>query len=114
MRPDQGQPVTTTDADSASCDLYSLHLSGYGAGGKASIALGEVAADVFTLGIAEIVSTPTEALTRNKTTPVWFCYKNDTLARITSKRVARRLNRGAMISDAHCGRLVSSSIPKHL
>jgi hypothetical protein len=67
-----GQPVTTTtDADGANCDLYSLPLSGYGAAGKASIAFGEVAADVLTLGIAEAVSTPTEAITRNKKTPVW-------------------------------------------
>jgi len=83
-----GQPVTTTtDADGASCDLYSLHLSGYGDAAKASIAFGEVAADVLTLGIAEVVSTPTEAITRNKKTPVWFCYKNSVLARITPKKL---------------------------
>ena len=83
-----GPPVTTTtDADGASCDLYPLHLSGYGAGGKAAIAFGEVVADVFTLGIAEAVSTPTEAITRNKKTPVWFCYKNDALARVTPKKL---------------------------
>ena len=83
-----GQPVTsTTDADGANCDLYTLHLSGYGDAAKASIAFGEVVADVFTLGIAEAVATPTEALTRNKKTPVWFCYKADALARITPKRL---------------------------
>jgi hypothetical protein len=83
-----GQPVTTTvDGDGASCDLYSLHLSGYGDAAKASIAFGEVAADVLTLGIAEAVSTPTEALTRNKKTPVWFCYKKNALLRITPKKL---------------------------
>jgi hypothetical protein len=83
-----GQPVTTTtDADGANCDLYSLPLSGYGAAGKASIAFGEVAADVLTLGIAEAVSTPTEAITRNKKTPVWFCYKNGALARVTPRKL---------------------------
>src|SRR5271154_5401368 len=52
-----------------------------------STAVGEVVADFFTLGIAEAVSTPTEALTRNKKTPVWFCYRNDTLARVTPKHL---------------------------
>jgi hypothetical protein len=83
-----GQPVTTTaDADGASCDLYSLPLSGYGAVAKSSIAFGEVVADFFTLGIAEVVSTPTEAATRNKKTPVWFCYRNSMLARVTPKHL---------------------------
>ncbi|MBI3758916.1 MAG: hypothetical protein HY269_04080 [Deltaproteobacteria bacterium] len=83
-----GAPITTTtDADGASCDLYSLVLSGYGAAGKASIAFGEVVADVFTLGIAEAVATPTEAATRNKKTPVWFCYRNNALARVTPKKL---------------------------
>lgn len=83
-----GEPTTsTTDADGASCDLYSLPLSGYGALAKTSIAVGEVVADFCTLGIAEVVSTPTEALTRNKKTPVWFCYRNDALARVTPKHL---------------------------
>lgn len=83
-----GQPVsTTTDADGASCDLYSLPLSGYGNLAKAGIAFGEVVADFWTLGIAEVVSTPTEAATRNKKTPVWFCYRKDTLVRVTPKRL---------------------------
>jgi hypothetical protein len=83
-----GQPVsTTTDADGASCDLYSLPLSGYGNLAKAGIAFGEVVADFWTLGIAEAVSTPTEAATRNKKTPVWFCYRKDTLVRVTPKRL---------------------------
>ncbi len=83
-----GQPITTTtDADGAICDLYSLPLSGYGNAAKAGIAFGEVAADVFTLGIAEVVSTPTEAMTRNKKTPVYFCYRNGMLARVTQKHL---------------------------
>jgi hypothetical protein len=78
-----GQPITTADHDGASCDLYQLYLSGYGQGGKAPIALAETAADVFTLGLAEIVSTPTEEMTKNQKSPVWFCYKNGALASIT-------------------------------
>jgi hypothetical protein len=83
-----GEPIsTTTDADGASCDLYSLPLSGYGNWGKAGIAFGEFLADVGTIGIAEVVSTPTEAATRNKKTPVWFCYRNGVLARVTPQRL---------------------------
>ncbi len=83
-----GEPIsTTTDADGASCDLYSLPLSGYGNWAKAGIAFGYFLADVTTIGIAEVVSTPTEAATRNKKTPVWFCYRNGLLARVTPKRL---------------------------
>jgi hypothetical protein len=83
-----GEPVsTTTDADGASCDLYSLPLAGYGNWAKAGIAFGEFLADVGTIGIAEVVSTPTEAATRNKLTPVWFCYRKGLLARVTPKRL---------------------------
>ena len=83
-----GEPVsTTTDADGASCDLYSLPLAGYGNWAKAGIAFGEFVADVGTIGIAEVVSTPTEAATRNKMTPVWFCYRKGLLARVTPKRL---------------------------
>src|ERR1700683_4997998 len=83
-----GEPIsTTTDADGASCDLYSLPLSGYGNWAKAGIAFGEFLADVGTIGIAEVVSTPTEAATRNKKTPVWFCYRNGVLVRVTPKRL---------------------------
>ena len=83
-----GEPIsTTTDADGASCDLYSLPLAGYGNWAKAGIAFGEFLADVGTIGIAEVVSTPTEAGTRNKKTPVWFCYRKGLLARVTPKRL---------------------------
>jgi hypothetical protein len=83
-----GEPIsTTTDADGASCDLYSLPLAGYGNWAKAGIAFGEFLADVGTIGIAEVVSTPTEAATRNKMTPVWFCYRKGLLARVTPKRL---------------------------
>jgi hypothetical protein len=83
-----GEPVSTTiDADGANCDLYSLPLAGYGNWAKAGIAFGEFLADVGTIGIAEVVSTPTEAATRNKMTPVWFCYRKGLLARVTPKRL---------------------------
>ena len=79
-----GAPTgTTSEANGASCDLYQLYTHGYGAGGKVPIALLEGAADVFTLGLAEVVTTPVEGATQNQRHPVTFCYKDARLARIS-------------------------------
>src|SRR5580704_14002257 len=75
--------VTMTAPDGAICDYYKLYTRGYGAGGKIPIAVGEAAADVFTIGLAEIVLTPTEGVTRNEKHPVAFCYVNQKLVRVT-------------------------------
>ena len=81
-----GSPVTTSKgAGDTSCDLYLLYTKGYGFAGKAPIAVGELAADVFTIGLAEIVLSPTEAATRNEKRTVWFCYQNDALLSVTVK-----------------------------
>jgi len=81
-----GSPVTTSKgAGGTSCDLYLLYTKGYGVAGKAPIAVGELAADVFTIGLAEIVLSPTEAVTRNEKRTVWFCYQNDALLSVTVK-----------------------------
>jgi len=81
-----GLPVTTSKGEGGtSCDLYLLYTKGYGFAGKAPIAVGELAADVFTLGLAEIVLSPTEAVTRNEKRTVWFCYQNDALTSVTVK-----------------------------
>src|SRR5579862_4413359 len=81
-----GSPVTTSKgAEGNSCDLYLLYLTGYGIAGKAPIVVGEAAADFFTIGLAEIVLSPTEAATRNEKKPVWFCYQNDALVSVTQK-----------------------------
>ena len=81
-----GTPVTTSrDAGGTSCDLYLLYTKGYGVAGKAPIAVGELAADFFTVGLAEIVLSPTEAITRNEKRTVWFCYQNDALLSVTVK-----------------------------
>jgi hypothetical protein len=69
-------------ADGTNCDSYQLYTKGYGTGGKAGIALLEGAADVLTLGLTEIVLTPTEALTKNEKHPVAFCYSSDKLVRV--------------------------------
>ena len=81
-----GSPVTTSKGlDGTSCDLYLLYITGYGLAGKAPIVVGEAAADFFTLGLAEIVLSPTEAATRNEKRPVWFCYQKDALLSVTPK-----------------------------
>src|SRR5260370_28923568 len=54
---------SVAESDGTSCDFYKLYTRGYGAGGKIPIAVAEGAADVFTLGLAEIVLTPTEGVT---------------------------------------------------
>ncbi len=75
--------VTLTESDGAICDYYKLYTRGYGAGGKIPIAVTEAAADFFTIGLAEIVLTPTEGMTKNEKHPVAFCYVNQKLVRVT-------------------------------
>jgi outer membrane protein assembly factor BamE (lipoprotein component of BamABCDE complex) len=80
-----GAPDTTAVAfDGLSCDFYKLYTRGYGAGGKVPIAIAEGAADFFTIGLAEIVLTPTEGVTKNQKHPVQFCYQGQQLARVTT------------------------------
>jgi len=76
---------TAIESEGSSCDFYKLYTRGYGAGGKIPIAIAEGAADVFTLGLAEIVLTPTEGVTENEKHPVAFCYHGQTLARINAE-----------------------------
>jgi hypothetical protein len=79
-----GAPLSTaSQSDGTSCDYYSLYTHGYGTAGKVGIALAETAADVFTIGLAELVTSPTEGLTRNETHPVTFCYTDSQLARVS-------------------------------
>ena len=68
--------------DGTNCDSYQLYTRGYGAGGKVGVALLEGAADVLTLGLTEVVLTPTEVLTKNEKHPVSFCYSSDKLVRV--------------------------------
>ncbi len=72
-----GTPTGSLADGDRSCDVYKLYTTGPGALGKGAIAAGEVAADVYTLGLAEVVATPTEAATRNAQHTVLFCYTPD-------------------------------------
>jgi hypothetical protein len=74
---------TTPEADGTSCDSYELYTHGYGAGGKIPVAFLEGAADAFTLGLAEVVTTPIEGATKNQLHPVTICYSGGKLVRIT-------------------------------
>jgi hypothetical protein len=81
-----GSPTATaTEADGASCDSYHLYTRGYGAGGKVPIAVLEGAADVFTLGLAEAITTPVEGATKNQVHPVTFCYTGGKLVRLVDR-----------------------------
>jgi len=71
------------DPNSQNCDFYQLYTHGYGSAGKVPIAFLEGAADVVTLGLAEVVLTPTEGVTRNEQHRVTFCYKDQKLERMT-------------------------------
>lgn len=72
-----GAPVAKVKNDDESCDVYKLYTRGPGDVGKGVIAAGEGAADVVTLGLAEVVLTPIEAGTRNAKHTVTFCYGKD-------------------------------------
>jgi outer membrane protein assembly factor BamE (lipoprotein component of BamABCDE complex) len=76
---------SATESDGTNCDFYKLFTRGYGAGGKIPIALAEGAADFFTLGLAEVVLTPTEGVTKNEKHTVTVCYKDQKLTRITGE-----------------------------
>ncbi len=79
-----GAPAGSTQYPGGdSCDLYRLYTKGYGTGGKVATALVESAADVFTLGLAEVVLTPTEAATKNELHPVKFCYHDQKLTMVS-------------------------------
>jgi hypothetical protein len=69
-----GPPLASAKDGPNSCDLYQLYTHGPDSGGKAVIAAGEAIADVFTIGLAEVVFTPTEVATKNSKYSVTMCY----------------------------------------
>lgn len=75
-----GVPLASLRQGQDSCDVYKLYTRGPSAVGKGAIAATEAAADVLTLGLAEIVSSPIEGSTRNVRHTVTMCYDgNDKL-----------------------------------
>jgi hypothetical protein len=72
-----GTPTGSVADGDRNCDVYKLYTTGPAGLGKGAIAAGEVVADVYTLGLAEVVTTPAEAATRNAQHTVLFCYTRD-------------------------------------
>jgi hypothetical protein len=69
-----GSPIASAPDGGNSCDIYKLFTRGPDSVGKGVIAAGEIAADIFTIGLAEVVFTPVEAATKNSKHTVVFCY----------------------------------------
>jgi len=72
-----GSPKATEKDGKNSCDIYKLYTEGHSAAGKGAIAAGEAVADVFTLGLAEVIFTPAEGATQDSKHAVIFCYSPD-------------------------------------
>jgi hypothetical protein len=72
-----GNPTGSVKDANQNCDIYRLYTTGPDAIRRGAIAAGEVAADVFTLGLAEVATTPTEVATRNAQHTFLFCYTLD-------------------------------------
>ena len=98
------------ETDGATCEGYKLYTHGYGAGGKVPIALLEGAADVFTLGLAEAVTTPVEAATKNQLHVVTFCYRNDKLVRVSEDGHELASTTAASTTAASTGATVDSPL----
>jgi hypothetical protein len=69
-----GAPVANVKQGDDSCDIYKLYTRGPGGVGKGAIAATEAVADVFTLGLAEVITSPVEGATKNEKHTVSFCY----------------------------------------
>lgn len=69
-----GSPLSTEEEAGDSCDMYKLVTHGVNRAGKAAIILGEAAADVYTLGLFEVIATPAEGATASAPHTVAFCY----------------------------------------
>lgn len=69
-----GAPTAKVKNGNQSCDIYKLYTRGLSNADKGFIAAGEGAADVVTLGLAEVVFTPIEAGTKDVKHTVTICY----------------------------------------
>lgn len=72
-----GQPTATdTKPDGSRCDTFSFK-QGYSGAAKAGRAFGHAVADIFTLGLWEVIGTPTEAVFSGDTVGYQVCYDKD-------------------------------------
>ena len=72
-----GMPSGSVKDGEHTCDVYKVYTKGTSAAGKGAIILGEAAADFFTLGLAEAITTPGEAVSKANMHTVLFCYGSD-------------------------------------
>lgn len=61
-----GRPETTSEINGKRVDVYKIDPSGQGASTKAGITAFHLIADILTIGLWEIVATPTELATRHE------------------------------------------------
>jgi hypothetical protein len=80
-----GNPVTTeVQTGGESCDLYELFVTGHGTLRKAATMFVEGATDVV-MPAAELLWTPSQAVTRDQKHPIWFCYESQKLVSVGPK-----------------------------
>ena len=72
-----GAPISVVTDNGNSCDIYKLYTHGTSTAAKVGIITGEAAADVFTLGLFEVVATPAQAASKAHIHTVLFCYSSD-------------------------------------
>lgn len=80
-----GAPITTeVQPEGDSCDLYELFVTGHGTLRKVATMFVEGATDVV-MPAAELLWSPTQAVTRDQKHPVWFCYENQKIVSVGPK-----------------------------
>lgn len=72
-----GAPANTKkNPDGTTCDIFTF-TQGYSGGAKATRAIAHGIADLFTLGLWEVIGTPTEAILSGDNVSYQACYNND-------------------------------------
>ena len=72
-----GAPESTLKDGGNACDVYELHMKGASTAKKAAVIIGEAGADLLTLGLAEVVAAPSEAVSKGRPHTVLICYSGD-------------------------------------
>jgi hypothetical protein len=72
-----GAPKSTVQDGDKSCDVYELYTKGNNRAQKTAVILGEAGADLFTLGLFEVLATPAEAASKSRPHIVLVCYASD-------------------------------------
>lgn len=73
-----GKPISVNEIDGKKTEIYRF-IDGYGTGAKVGRAVGHAAADVFTLGLWEVVGTPVEGEFDGDSTSYQVSYDKDNI-----------------------------------